>query len=212
MLMEDNKEFRFQCINCGNCCTDKNTIVNVTYKDILLIKNGLKLNIDETLEALGFYVFEKPPTSEELKKMVVPPISTENGLAFVALLKNHLGACIFHDNKKNKCKIYTVRPMFCRTFPYSFRIHLDKTDKEKKEIEIYLTDKGYEYCKGIDEKFPLIIKDKWIQLGKKTIENMNDNNVLISKWNEAVNSGKIEASARNFLLTVLNLEVEKEKT
>ena len=35
--MDDKKEFRFQCVNCGHCCTDKNTLVNVTYKDILLI-------------------------------------------------------------------------------------------------------------------------------------------------------------------------------
>lgn len=204
--MEDKKEFRFQCINCGNCCTDKNTIVNVTYRDILLIKNGLKLDVDESLETLGFYVFEKPPTGEELKKMVVPPIETESGLAFVGLLKNSSGGCIFYDDTKKRCKIYELRPMICRTFPFSFTIKLDKVDKEMKEIEIYLTDKGYEYCKGINDKAPLINKDKWIQLGKKTIKNMTDNNLLIKKWNEAVKSGRIEASARNFLLTVINLE------
>ena len=211
--MEDNKdnnEFKFQCINCGGCCSDQNTIVNVTYKDILAIKNGLKLSLEETLETLGFYIFEKPPTSENLKKMVVPPIETENGLAFIGLLKDRSGGCIFHESEKNKCKIYTLRPMICRTFPFSFRIHLDKKDKEKREIEIYLTDKGYEYCKGVNNDFPPINEDKWIQLGKKTIENINDNNILIKKWNEAVKLGKIDASARNFLLTVLNLEDKKE--
>lgn len=207
---EDNKEFRFQCVHCRNCCTDKNTIVNVTYEDILLIKNGLKLNLDETLEALGFYVFEKPPTNEELKKMVVPPIKTENGLAFVGLLKDRIGNCIFHDGKKNRCKIYALRPMFCRTFPFSFRIHVDKQDNDKMELEIYLTDKGHEYCEGIKDDFPPINMEKWIQLGTHTIKNMNDNNILIKKWNDAVNSGKIEASARNFLLTVLNLDKKEE--
>ena len=39
---------------------------------------------------------------------------------------------------------------------------------------------------------------------------INDNNILIKKWNEAVNSGRIEASARNFLLTVLNLDDKKD--
>ncbi len=207
---KENKEFKFQCINCGNCCTDKNTIVNVTYKDILSIKNGLKLDIDETLKILGFYVFENPPTDEELKKMVVPPIKTENGLAFVGLLKNSIGSCIFRDNEKNRCKIYTLRPMFCRTFPFSFRIHFNTTDKEKKEIEMYLTDKGLEYCKGMDEKFPPIKIDKWIQFGMQAIINMNDNNVLINEWAEAVKSGKIEASARNFLLTIINLDGNNE--
>jgi len=204
--MEDEKEFRFQCVNCGNCCTDKNTIVNVTYKDILLIKNGLKLNIEESLETLGFYVFENPPTHEQLKKMVVPPIKTKGGLAFVGLLKNNSGGCVFYDYEKKRCKIYKLRPMICRTFPFSFKIILDRRDKEMKEIEIYLTDKGHEFCKGIKDEFPPIQEDKWIQLGKETINNMNDNRILIEKWNEAVNTGKIEASARNFLLTVINLE------
>ena len=201
--MEDKKEFRFQCINCGNCCTDKNTIVNMSYNDILLIKNGLKLNIDETLEILGFYVFENTPTNQELKKMVVPPIFTENGLAFVGLLKNNLGECVFYDREKKKCKIYMLRPMICRTFPFSFKIIIDSKVKEMKEFEIYLTDKGREYCKGIGNEFPIIEKEKWFQLGKKTIEDLNDNNILIEKWNEAVKTGKIDASARNFLLTVI---------
>lgn len=209
--MEEKTEFRFQCVNCGNCCTNKNTIVNVTFKDILRIKNGLKLNIDESLETLGFFVFEKPPTSEELKKMVVPPIKTESGLAFVGLLKNNLGGCIFYDNEKKRCKIYSIRPIICRTFPFSFKIILDQKEKEKKEIEIYLTDKGHEYCKGIRNEFPLINKDKWIQLGKQSINDLHDNNILIKEWNEAVNSGKIEASARNFLLAVINLEEKKEE-
>jgi Fe-S-cluster containining protein len=209
--MEDKKEFRFQCINCGNCCTNKNTIVNVTYKDILLIKNGLKLTIDESLETLGFYVFEKPPTNEELKKMVVPPIKTEGGLAFVGLLKNNSGGCIFYDYENKRCKIYKLRPKFCRTFPFSFKIKLDKIDKEMKEIEISLTDKGQEFCEGFKEEFPPIQKDEWIQLGKETIESINDNKVLIEKWNEAVRSGKIEASARNFLLTVMNLDIKEDE-
>jgi len=207
--MEDKKEFRFKCVNCGHCCTDKNTLVNVTYKDILLIKNGLKLTIDESLETLGFYVFEKPPTNEELKKMVVPPIKTEGGLAFVGLLKNNSGGCIFYDYEKKRCKIYKLRPKFCRTFPFSFKIKLDKTDKDTKEIEIYLTDKGQEFCKGIKDDFPPIQEDDWIQLGKETIRNMKDNTILIEKWNETVHAGKIEASARNFLLTIINLD-EKE--
>ena len=76
------KEFRFSCVHCGTCCTDKNTLVNVTYSDILRIKKGLNLSLDETLEILGFYIFEKKPSIEELKKMVVPPIETEKGLAF----------------------------------------------------------------------------------------------------------------------------------
>ena len=85
---EEFKELRFECLRCGNCCVDKNTLVNITYFDILRIKDGLSLNFEEILEILGFYIFDKTPTEEELGKMVVPPIETERGLAFTGLKKN----------------------------------------------------------------------------------------------------------------------------
>ena len=206
--MEAKKEFefRFICNRCGNCCTDKNTIVNVTYQDILRLKNGLELNIDELLSVLGFYIFEKAPTKEELKKMVIPPIETENGLAFVGLFKKQPGACYFYDEKEKKCLVYSIRPSFCRTFPYSFKILIETENKTRKGIEIYFTDKGYEYCEGISEENPLINKEEWVQRGKKSIDNMEQNNVLIKEWNESVQTRKIIASARNFLLTILNLD------
>ncbi|MBN1800044.1 MAG: YkgJ family cysteine cluster protein [Candidatus Lokiarchaeota archaeon] len=204
--MESPKEFRFQCTQCGNCCSDKNTIVNVTFHDILRIKSALDLTLDETLVVLGFYMFEKPPTSMELKKMVVPPIETENGMAFLGLFKQQSGSCYFYDEKNKKCRIYTIRPLFCRTFPYSFKILVDPQTKQRKGIEIYFTDKGHEYCEGINEKNPLIDRDKWVQLGKETIKQMEENNVLIQKWNRSVKNGEIIASARNFVLTILNLE------
>ncbi|MFX1237007.1 MAG: YkgJ family cysteine cluster protein [Promethearchaeota archaeon] len=204
--MEISKEFRFKCNQCGNCCKDKNTIVNVTYHDILTLKNALNLSVDETFVVLGFYVFEKPPTELELTKMVVPPIQTENGLAFVGLFKNQSGVCYFFDDKKRKCKIYKARPIFCKTFPYSFKILVDTKTKKRKGIEIYLTDKGHEYCEGIDMNYQPIDRESWVQLGKKAISQMEDNNVLVQKWNHSVNQNEITASARNFLVTVFNLE------
>ena len=207
--MESNKDFRFQCTHCGNCCTDKNTIVNVTYHDILRIKNGLKLNIEEILLILGFYVFEKKPTQEELKRMVVPPIETENGPAFVGLFKKQSGACYFYDGVKKRCSIHKLRPNFCRTFPYSFKIFIDTQTKVKKGVEVYLTAKGYEYCEGISQDNPLIDKDMWVELGRKTTNSLEENNVLIKNWNVSVKLKKIDASARNFLLTIFNLEEKK---
>ena len=68
--MKDEKKLRFECIRCGNCCTDKDTLVNLTYLDILRIKKGLKLDIKEVLDILGFYIFDKTLTSEDKKRMV----------------------------------------------------------------------------------------------------------------------------------------------
>ncbi|TXT53471.1 MAG: hypothetical protein BAJALOKI2v1_950002 [Promethearchaeota archaeon] len=203
--MGDQKEFKFKCRRCGNCCKDKNTLVNVTYHDLIRIINGLDLNIDETLEILGFYIFDKVPSKEDLEKMVVPPIKTERGLAFIGLKKDSTGKCYFYNKKNNKCMIYKLRPLFCRTFPFSYKIERNKEDKKKAKIKMFYTDKGKDYCKGIDSEAPVVDMEKMKMLGKKTINQLNENNILIEKWNEAVNEGKIEPTARNFLLTVFDL-------
>lgn len=209
LFMINPKEFRFECIKCGNCCVDKNTLVNVTYHDIHRISDGLKLTLDECLELLGFYIFDKPPSEEELKKMVIPPIETEKGLAFVGLKKDVSGNCYFFNDQEKICKIYKLRPNFCRTFPFSFRILINKDDNTKAKIELYYTDKGIEYCPGIGEEAPLINEDEWIIIGKKTVTKLNDNNILTEKWNEAVKSGKIDPTARAFLQSVFSLKEKK---
>ena len=206
--MVNRKILHFKCIRCGNCCLDKNTLVNLTYNDILRIKEGLKLSIDELLEIVGFYVFNKNPDEEELKKMVVPPLDTERGLAFVALKKNSQGACIFYDNENEKCKIYGLRPNFCRTFPFSFRILTD-TQEGERNIELFYTQKAKEYCQGIKNDAPPIEEKEWKNVGKKTIEDLADNNILIERWNEAVEKKVIEKSAKNFIQTLLNLKDEQ---
>ena len=73
------------------------------------------------------------------------------------------------------------------------------------------TEKGTEYCPGISEDAPLIDEDEWIKVGKITIEEMSANNILIGKWNEASRIGKIKPTARNFVLTILNLEEKGSK-
>jgi Fe-S-cluster containining protein len=205
-----NKPLRFICSRCGNCCSDKNTFVNVTYADILNIKNNLHLNINEILQIIGFYIFDKEPSEEMLSKMIIPPIETEQGLAFVGLIKNADGSCIFYDVKNKNCKIYKIRPNFCKTFPFSFNILYNKSDRTKAKIKMYNTEKGKKYCTGIGEEAPLINENDWIQLGKITIEDINKNNILLKKWNEAVKEGKIKPSAKNFLLTIINLDEESK--
>ena len=203
--MKNTEEFKFECTRCGNCCTDKNTIVNVTYFDILRIKNGLNLSIDEILETLGFFIFDKMPSEEELKKMIVPPIETENGLAFTGLNKRENGSCYFYNIDEKKCMIYNLRPKFCRTFPFTFSIIFNDKSPEKAKIKMSYTVKSIEYCPGIGTEAPLVDEDKWIQVGKETIEDLSKNNVLIKKWNEAVKFKKVSPSTRNYLLTIFNL-------
>ncbi|TFF90771.1 MAG: YkgJ family cysteine cluster protein [Promethearchaeota archaeon] len=211
--MEESRELRFKCTRCGNCCMDINTVVNVTYHDILRIKNALDLSLEEIIEVLGFYVFEHEPTEEERKKMVVPPIETERGPAFVGLRKIKYGEgyrCYFYNPEEKRCLIYGARPNFCKTFPFTFRILFNKEDPTKAKIKMDYTDKAIEYCPGIGEEAPDIDEVKWILVGKETIEQMQDDKVLITKWNEAVKAGEIEPSVKNYLITLLNLEDQGE--
>lgn len=203
--MNGMKKLRFACIRCGNCCTDKNTLVNLTYLDILRIKNSLELDINEVLDIIGFFVFNKTVNNEDKKRMVIAPIETEKGLAFIALLKNSLGGCYFYNSEKKKCLIYDIRPMFCRTFPFSFEA-LDKMKGETNTlINIFYTEKGKQFCTGISNEAPLIDIGYWIKVGKKTLKDVKKNQNLIKKWNESVKKGKIIPTVKKFLLTIFEL-------
>ena len=172
--MNDMKNLRFACIRCGNCCTNKDTLVNLTYLDILRIKNGLNLNVNEILDILGFYIFDKTITNEDKKRMITPPIITEKGLAFIGLLKSSLGSCYFYDSTNKKCLIYDLRPIFCHTFPFSFKYMENKKNQANNKIDIFYTEKGKQYCPGISKEAPLINYNYWIKLGKKTLEDLEN--------------------------------------
>jgi len=202
--MSNLKNLRFVCTKCGNCCTDKNTLVNLTYLDILRIKNGLNLDINEILEIIGFYIFDKKFSTENEKRLVINPIETEKGLAFIALLKNSDGDCLFYNSKEKKCSIYELRPMFCQTFPFSFQM-IDINGKEPK-VDIFYTEKGKQYCPGIGNEAPLVDQCHWVELGKKTLEDLKINHNVIKQWNESVKKGKIKPNAKKFLHTVFKLE------
>jgi len=205
--MSNPNDLRFECVHCGNCCTDLNTLVNTTYLDILRIRKGLNLTQKEVIEILGFYVFDKKPTNKEIERMVVPPIETERGLAFTELKKRSDGGCYFYDIKKKRCSIYKFRPNFCRTFPFTFKLLVSKEKLDDNAIKINYTKKGLEYCAGIGEEAPFIEKDIWIQIGQKVIQDLAKNTVLIRKWNESVKNGEILPSVQNFILTIFNLEI-----
>jgi len=203
--MNNKKKLRFTCTRCGNCCTDKNTLVNLTYLDILRIKNGLDLNLNELFDILGFYTFDKPLTSEDKKRMTLTPIETERGLAFIGLIKNSLGGCYFYNSKDKRCLIYNLRPMFCRTFPFSFELIDKKNDDTNSDIDIFYTEKGKQYCPGIGEEGPFIEEDYWIELGRKTLEELKKNHLIIEKWNKSAKNGKIQPTVKNFLLKILEI-------
>lgn len=209
--MVNLKELKFICTRCGNCCTDKDTIVNVTYLDILRLSKGLKLNLRETLDIIGFYVFGKGLTKITREQMVISPVETEKGLAFPGLLKKEHSECFFYDSKEKKCKVHKIRPMFCRTFPFTFKMSTIKENENKKEIKIFYTEKAKLYCPGIGSDAPIIKYDYWVELAKKTIKELNSNYVFNKNWNDKVKNKRITLSVKNFILTILGMNDEQKK-
>ncbi len=199
------KSLRFTCIRCGNCCMDKKTIVNLTYIDILRIKNGLELDLNELLDILGFYKFDKPLTSADKKRMIITPLETERGLAFVGLLKNSLGGCYFYNSNDKKCLIYSIRPMFCRTFPFSFGLLNKENIGHDDAIDIFYTEKGKKYCLGIGDDAPIIDKDYWIEIGRKTLHELKKNHKIIQEWNNSIKNGNFKPTVKKFLSMILRI-------
>ncbi len=198
------KPFRYQCTQCGNCCKDPGTIVNLTFTDIKRFHTILKYNIPELLASVGFYIFEISPTKQQLKQMVVPPIQTQKGPAFLGLRKDESGKCIFLS-PQNKCNIYSARPSICRTFPFHFHSTPHKTPKPNLAIEMTFTEKAKEYCPGIGAPSPIINDKKWMNAGKKAITDLLQEVILIQKWNKAVKEGTLSPVAENYLTLILNL-------
>lgn len=201
--------YHFECTQCGRCCSDPDTIVNLTYSDILRMQEELNYNLNDFLKIIGFYHFDHIPTEKELEQMVIPPIQTERGLAFVGLRKKSNGRCIFLS-KKNKCKIYSARPNLCRTFPFHFHSHPISQPKKGLDIKMNFTQKAIEYCPGLSSNTE-IDKVYWLDIGKMATAAILKEVILVKKWNKAVEEKKIKPIAENYLRIVLNLFENKKK-
>jgi len=210
-LMLEEKEFKFKCLKCGRCCQDKNTIVNLNYIDIYRMIKVLNLNLDELLDIASFYVIKNDVRSNILEKMVISPIITEKGPAFLALRKNENGECIFHNPKNKKCRIYQIRPDFCRTFPFTFVQTYKTTNQlDDNDIEVLHAKGGLLFCPGIKGKAPEINIDRLKKLGMEVLQDLIINERIIKRWNDAVKNEKITPSARGYLKYLLEIFRELE--
>lgn len=84
---------RFRCTGCGGCCTGEPGYVWVSKAEREAIANHLGL----TLHALGRRHARKVGNRYTLKE-------------------RRNGDCVFF--KANRCSVYKVRPVQCRTFPF----------------------------------------------------------------------------------------------
>ncbi|WP_437201769.1 YkgJ family cysteine cluster protein [Planctomicrobium sp. SH664] len=86
---------RFECTQCGNCCTGSPGYVWVNEEEIRAIAEHL----DQPHGAIRL-LYTRPARGK------------------VSLTEFANGDCVFFDAESRGCKIYPVRPMQCRTWPF----------------------------------------------------------------------------------------------
>ncbi len=110
------------------------------------------------------------------------------------------------------CKIYTVRPNICRTFPFHFHTKPIEKPSPRMEINMQYAAKAIEYCPGIGQPYPVVNPKNWLIIGEETVKNILAEVVLINKWNEAVKNNKIDALAENYIRTIFELDKKSKGT
>ncbi len=115
-MFKDGFNYAFEvdaCTSCkGNCCIGESGYIWVTPNEIQNISSFLSLGIDKFYEK---YV-KKVKYKYSLKE-----IEYNGGLK-----------CIFFDEKKKGCGIYSVRPKQCKSFPFweHFKNNIKEVENE----------------------------------------------------------------------------------
>lgn len=85
---------RFECQRCGACCTGAPGIIRISGPEIRILADFLKIS------------------ASDLTRMHLRPIASGFSIA-----EEVDGACRFFDQS---CRIYPVRPLQCRIYPFWF--------------------------------------------------------------------------------------------
>ena len=87
---------RFECTQCGNCCTGAPGFVWVTEEEIAAIAGMLG-----------------EPDIARFEKLFVRQVKDRK-----SLVEFPNGDCVFFDNQRRTCRVYSERPRQCRTWPF----------------------------------------------------------------------------------------------
>lgn len=118
---------KFECHQCGHCCTFPGGVVNATEREFRKIAVHLDITYEVFLETY-----------------------TENSDGFITLKSPNDGPCVFYEKG---CSIYSVRPTQCRTFPFWPDILKSKKRWDHESTLCCGMDKGKEWSeKEIDEQ------------------------------------------------------------
>jgi Fe-S-cluster containining protein len=90
-----NAGLKFECSQCGDCCTGAPGFVWVNNAEI----EALAANVGLTMEAFEDQYVRRVGVRKSLKEF--PD-----------------GACVFFNTEKRNCNVYEARPRQCRTWPF----------------------------------------------------------------------------------------------
>jgi Fe-S-cluster containining protein len=91
-----HKGLKFQCTQCGDCCTGAPGYVWVNQEEI----ESLAAQIGET-------------DVEQFERLYVRTVGIRKSLK-----EFPNGDCVFFDDQTRKCSVYGARPRQCRTWPF----------------------------------------------------------------------------------------------
>ncbi len=114
---------RFSCTQCGKCCTGEPGFVWITEEEIVHMAQ---------FSGLSIAVF---------KRLYVRRVGQQYALV-EKKSQNH--SCVFYQNQK--CQVYAVRPLQCRTYPFWQENLLSKQSWEQTAQE----------CEGIRSEASLV--------------------------------------------------------
>jgi uncharacterized protein len=86
---------RFECTQCGDCCTGAPGYVWVNTDEIKALAATVGVSVEE---------FEAKFVRQLGKRK--------------SLIEYENGDCVFFDGKTRKCKVYGARPRQCKTWPF----------------------------------------------------------------------------------------------
>ena len=174
-MIESKECVKFHCTKCGACCSYPGLIVNVTPRDVRVLAKQLKADASALLKVLAFYQVE-PGSMDEAEvqeRMVFPAVKTHKGMAYLGLLKQASGECIFL--KDNKCTIYAARPRICQSFPFTYK-------KTERGIETSLTRFATTSCPGIGQGEP-VNEQKVKATGRSILDEVDEMFSFAQSWN-----------------------------
>lgn len=86
---------RFECTQCGNCCSGAPGVVWVDDQEIAQLANTLEMEIADFTHKFTRRVGRR-----------------------ISLVEYPDGDCVFLDPQKRNCMVYSARPIQCRTWPF----------------------------------------------------------------------------------------------